>query len=965
MSFFVGSLVQHYHDPDYSPSFVNACITNVSSVNACITYGTFHNISCDTLSVLNFNQQNIQSLNNVSFVNSCITNASMCYVNIMDGNVSLDNACITNVSILNACITTLVTNNVQNYGTGSLIMQVFNLTDYNTQGKLISKQLISDMNFDQSTTTYSTIYNIDQATSISVRVSGYICPLVGGVYYFYCNSFGACKLTIGNNFVGQTLDPTINNNQYLGTMQLYAVAWYPFVFEYSKKSSGAIFFQCTSNMDNGASRNTFSQKFKMFFNGDDMLATTLGSTFVNGPLFSTEGIVIRSNPGQDSNNTILANASLYVAGPSILRSASIVSASITNACINNLCSINCCINNASIINACITNVSIKSACIANVSLVSACISNVSIASACVANVSIASACISNVSIASACVANVSIASACISNVSIASACVANVSIASACISNVSIASACISNVSIASVCVANVSIASACIANVSITSTCIANVSITSACIANVSIKNACIANVSIVSACISNVSIASACISNVSIASACVANLSLASACIGNVSITNACITNVSSVNACITTLVANNVQNYGTGSLILQIFNGIQGMLLTKQLISDMNFDQNNSTISNVVLTQMCARVSGFICPTVTSLYYFYCNSYGSCRLYIGNQLVGQTLDPMITNNQYYGCIYLYSNVWYPVMFEYGKYTLYRSLFECTTNMDNGTSRDNFSQHFQMFFNGDDMLVTNLGTTYVNGPLLCVQNVVIGQNYVTNTTPYAFEVVGNSSFSTTISSNASINNACITNVSIASACIANASVKSACISNVSIASACITNLSCVTACITSISNINACITNLSCVNAYMTGNVYAYNGYYIGNVFTGYSDDRLKIRDSDMSDCLAKLKSLSTFKYYPNTSVCKVLGVQSSNDLDIGMSAQEVQEYFPEVVSRAPCDVQVNESTGEIISKTGQDLLTIRYERLTPIIIQAIKELVDLYETLNSRIK
>ena len=206
---------------------------------------------------------------------------------------------------------------------------------------------------------------------------------------------------------------------------------------------------------------------------------------------------------------------------------------------------------------------------------------------------------------------------------------------------------------------------------------------------------------------------------------------------------------------------------------------------------------------------------------------------------------------------------------------------------------------------------------------------------------------------------------SNLSIMSACVSNVSLASACIANVSIVSACVSNVSIVSACITNLSCVTACITSISHINACITNLSCVNAYMTGNIYAYNGYYIGNVFTGYSDDRLKIRDSDMSDCLAKLKSLSTFKYYPNTSVCKVLGVQSSNDLDIGMSAQEVQEYFPEVVSRAPCDVQVNESTGEVISKTGQNLLTIRYERLTPIIIQAIKELVDLYETLNSRIK
>ena len=220
-----------------------------------------------------------------------------------------------------------------------------------------------------------------------------------------------------------------------------------------------------------------------------------------------------------------------------------------------------------------------------------------------------------------------------------------------------------------------------------------------------------------------------------------------------------------------------------------------------------------------------------------------------------------------------------------------------------------------------------------------------------------------------GNASLSNACVTNLSCVTACITNISHVSACITNLSCVTACITNISHVSACITNLSCLTACITSISHINACITNLSCINAFMstatlTGNIYAYNGYYVGNVFTGYSDDRLKIRDGDISDCLAKLKSLSTFKYYPNTSVCKLLDVHSSNDLDIGMSAQEVQVYFPEVVSRAPCDVQVNETTGELISKTGQDFLTIRYERLTPIIIQAIKELVDLYETKNSRI-
>ena len=40
MSFFIGNPGTPFN-PDVTPSFANACITNLSSVNACITYGTF------------------------------------------------------------------------------------------------------------------------------------------------------------------------------------------------------------------------------------------------------------------------------------------------------------------------------------------------------------------------------------------------------------------------------------------------------------------------------------------------------------------------------------------------------------------------------------------------------------------------------------------------------------------------------------------------------------------------------------------------------------------------------------------------------------------------------------------------------------------------------------------------------------------------------------------------------------
>ena len=67
-----------------------------------------------------------------------------------------------------------------------------------------------------------------------------------------------------------------------------------------------------------------------------------------------------------------------------------------------------------------------------------------------------------------------------------------------------------------------------------------------------------------------------------------------------------------------------------------------------------------------------------------------------------------------------------------------------------------------------------------------------------------------------------------------------------------------------------------------------------------------------------------------------------------------------DIGLSAQELLPIFPQLICPSPLDIDTNETKG---SKSGMDLLTIRYDRLCPILLQAIKELLKRVESLEER--
>jgi hypothetical protein len=88
-------------------------------------------------------------------------------------------------------------------------------------------------------------------------------------------------------------------------------------------------------------------------------------------------------------------------------------------------------------------------------------------------------------------------------------------------------------------------------------------------------------------------------------------------------------------------------------------------------------------------------------------------------------------------------------------------------------------------------------------------------------------------------------------------------------------------------------------------------------------------------YSDDRLKTKLGTIENALDKLCTLSGFYYEPNQTA-QDLGYEIKRH--VGVSAQEVQSVMPEVVKPAPISDQY---------------LTVQYEKLVPLLIQAIKEL------------
>jgi len=100
-------------------------------------------------------------------------------------------------------------------------------------------------------------------------------------------------------------------------------------------------------------------------------------------------------------------------------------------------------------------------------------------------------------------------------------------------------------------------------------------------------------------------------------------------------------------------------------------------------------------------------------------------------------------------------------------------------------------------------------------------------------------------------------------------------------------------------------------------------------------------GDVVAFYSDERLKNFHGKIDNALEKVTALNGY-YFTENEVAKSLGY-NNHEVQLGVSAQEVKAIFPEAVAVAP----ISYSDG-----VDEEYLTVKYEKLVPALIEAIKE-------------
>jgi hypothetical protein len=109
--------------------------------------------------------------------------------------------------------------------------------------------------------------------------------------------------------------------------------------------------------------------------------------------------------------------------------------------------------------------------------------------------------------------------------------------------------------------------------------------------------------------------------------------------------------------------------------------------------------------------------------------------------------------------------------------------------------------------------------------------------------------------------------------------------------------------------------------------------------------NMVMIGEITAYYSDRRLKTNVKPIDNALDKVLSLNGITYTPN-ELAGSFGFDTSKQI-VGLFADEVEAVLPEATKPAPFDLG-DDGT----SKSGENYKTVQYEKVVPLLVEAIKD-------------
>jgi hypothetical protein len=103
-------------------------------------------------------------------------------------------------------------------------------------------------------------------------------------------------------------------------------------------------------------------------------------------------------------------------------------------------------------------------------------------------------------------------------------------------------------------------------------------------------------------------------------------------------------------------------------------------------------------------------------------------------------------------------------------------------------------------------------------------------------------------------------------------------------------------------------------------------------------------GNITAYSSDERLKNFKGKIENALDKVEQLNGY-YYEWNDTAKGIDAEAFKDgMEVGVNAQEIEKILPEVIAEAPI-VKIHE--------LDTDYKTVHYDKIVPLLIEAIKEL------------